>query len=136
MARSGRTPTMKKALVSAVLVFAALAWQASAATCVNRFVSRAERQFQVVTLLTGKYTFQEAQDMAKTAKLEWVDEGGKTIARQVGDLKVVRPMPVGCDGKTSGVVVIVNFPTGVTPAKKMTVKLNPETPVVFEQQAE
>ena len=125
---------MKKALVSAALVFAALAWQASAATCVNRFVSRAERQFQVVTLLTGKYTFQEAQDMAKTAKLEWVDEGGKTIARQVGELKVVRPMPVGCDGKTSGVVLVAQFASLRAPAKKMLIKFDAQTTVEFDQQ--
>jgi hypothetical protein len=45
-------------------------------------------------------------------------------------------MPVGCDGKTSGVVVIVSFPTSVTPTKKMNVKLNAETTVAFEQQAD
>jgi hypothetical protein len=116
--------------------------QSASAACVNRFVSRTERPFQVVTLLTGKLTFQEAQDLAKeiaTRKappIEWVDDGGKTIAKQVGVMKVVRPMPVGCDGKSSGVVVIVSFGTGATPRSKMLVKLDEKTVVEFEEQAE
>lgn len=111
------------------------------AACVNRFVSRTERPHQVVTLLTGKLTFQEAQELAKkiSAKeappIEWVDDSGKTMARQYGDLRVVRPMPVGCDGRTSGVVIVVAFPTGVVPSKRMNVKLSNEL-VAFEQQAE
>lgn len=128
-------------LIAPALVLV-LGTSSASAACINRFVSRTERPHQVVTLLTGKLTFQEAQALAAAIKtkqappLEWVDEAGKTIAKQFGELKVVRPMPVGCDGKTSGVVIIVNFPTGVTPTKKMTVKLNPETSVVFDQQAE
>lgn len=121
----------------AICVFA----PAASAACVNRFVSRTERPHQVVTLLTGKLTFQEAQDLAKaiSAKqappIEWVDESGKSVAKQFGELKVVRPMPVGCDGRSSGVVVIVSFPTGMVPSKKIGVKLKDEV-VSFEQQAE
>jgi len=113
---------------------------ASAQTCVNRFVNRTERPLQVVTLLTGKLTFQEAQDLAKAIKakeapaLEWVDANGKLLARQFGDLKVVRPMPVGCDGKKSGVVMIASFAAGAAPMKKMHVKLNADTVVAFEEQ--
>ena len=115
---------------------------AASAACVNRFVNRSERPHQVVTLLTGKLTFQEAQELAKkmnageVPRLEWVTEAGKPIARQFGELKVVRPMPVGCDGKTSGVVMIVKFATASTPEKKMLVKLNADTTVAFDQQAE
>jgi hypothetical protein len=128
---------MKKRLFLAFVVAIALSVQSSsAAVCVNRFVSRAERQLQVVTLLTGKYTFQEAQAMAKSAKLEWVDEAGKSIARQFGELKVVRPMPVGCDGKTSGVVLIASFGTSRPPSKKMIVKFDANTTVTFDEQAE
>ena len=127
---------MKIRFVVLALAFILCASAASAATCVNRFVNRAERTLQVVTLLTGKYTFQEAQAMAKTAKLEWVDETGKTIARQFGELKVVRPMPVGCDGKTSGVVVIASFGTNRTPSKKMLVKFDAQTTVTFDEQAQ
>jgi hypothetical protein len=118
-----------------------LAANAASAACVNRFVSRTERPRQVVTLLTGKLTFQEAQALAtaiqkkESAPLEWITEDGKSIAKQFGDLKIVRPMPVGCDGKTSGVVMIVNFATFTEPKNKMLVKLNANTTVTFDQQA-
>ncbi len=133
---------MRLRIPIAAFALALAAQVASAQTCVNRFVSRADRQFQVVTLLTGKLTFQEAQALATAIRakekppLEWVDEKGKLISRQFGDLKVVRPMPVGCDGKSSGVVMIATFPAGAAPAKKMHVKLNPDTTVAFDQQAE
>lgn len=126
------------AFVAACLLVA----NAASAACVNRFVSRTERPRQVVTLLTGKLTFQEAQALAAAINkkasppVEWVSDDGKTIAKQFGELKVVRPMPVGCDGKTSGVVMIVTFASSVIPAKKMLVKLDPETTVAFDQQAE
>ncbi|MGN6186800.1 MAG: hypothetical protein ACTHQM_24460, partial [Thermoanaerobaculia bacterium] len=109
--------------------------------CMNKFVSRTERPNQVVTLLTGKLTFQEAQELAKaisakqSAPVEWVDDAGKTMAKQFGELKVVRPMPVGCDGRSSGVVVVVTFPTGLVPSKKMNVKIKDQV-VAFEQQAD
>ncbi|HEX2835147.1 MAG TPA: hypothetical protein VHW00_19185 [Thermoanaerobaculia bacterium] len=111
------------------------------AACMNRFVSRTERPHQVVTLLTGKLTFQEAQELAKAisakqaAPVEWVDDNGKTIAKQFGELKVVRPMPVGCDGRASGVVVVVTFPSGIVPTKKINVKIKDQV-VAFDQQAE
>lgn len=126
-----------------VLPLAALALIAAPlahGACVNKFVSRTEGPRQVVTLLTGKLTFQEAQTLATSIQrreappVEWVDDGGRSIAKQFGELKVVRPMPVGCDGKTSGVVVIATFPTGIKPSKKMSVKIDPQTTVAFEQQ--
>jgi hypothetical protein len=132
---------MKKRLALAIVACLFVANLASAA-CVNRFVSRTERPRQVVTLLTGKLTFQEAQDLAASIQkkssppLEWVGADGKAISKQFGDLKVVRPMPVGCDGKTSGVVMIVNFATSSIPNKTMLVKLNSDTTVTFEQQAD
>lgn len=113
---------------------------ASAAQCVNRFVSNRQGVRQVVTLLTGKLTFQEAQALAKAIQarqsppLEWVDDAGKSIAKQSGVLEVIRPMPVGCDGKSSGVVMIVNFATASSPSKKMNLKLNADTTVAFEEQ--
>ena len=131
---------MNSRILLAALALAAFAHAASAA-CVNRFVARTERPHQVVTPLTGKLTFQEAQALAtsigkkEAAPLEWVDDSGKTLAKQFGELKVVRPMPVGCDGKASGVVMIVSFPAASTPTKKMNVKLNANTTVAFEQQA-
>jgi hypothetical protein len=117
-----------------------LAANVASAACVNRFVSRTERPRQVVTLLTGKLTFQEAQALAAAIQrkeappLEWLAADGKLISKQFGELKVVRPMPVGCDGKASGVVLIVNFATGVAPSKAMRVKLKADTTVDFEAQ--
>lgn len=128
--------------LSAFAAACLLVANAASAACVNRFVNRTERPRQVVTLLTGKLTFQEAQALAtsiqakKSPPLEWVGEDGRSIAKQFGELKVVRPMPVGCDGKTSGVVMIAAFATSVVPSKKMLVKLDPETTVAFDQQAE
>jgi hypothetical protein len=119
-----------------------LSAQTVSAACVNRFVARTERPHQVVTLLTGKLTFQEAQALAESIRkkqapgLEWVNEQGKLVARQFGDLKVVRPMPVGCDGKTSGVVLVATFGAGAPPSKKMFVKLDANTTVEFDQQSE
>jgi hypothetical protein len=127
-------------IIAATVVVFCAAQLAQAAQCVNRFVSRAEGNRQVVTLLTGKLTFQEAQALAKAIQggsappLEWVNESGKALYKQVGELKVVRPMPVGCDGKTSGTVMIVTFVTQLKPSKKMHVKLDPNTIVPFDEQ--
>ena len=126
---------MKKRFVLAFTLAAVVSVQAAAAPCVHRFVSRPERNAQVVTLLTGRYTFQEAQEMAKTAKLEWLDDKGKVRAAQYGPLKVVRPMPVSCDGKESGVVMIATFLSVSAPSKKMVVRFDPNTTVTFEEQA-
>lgn len=129
-------------LLALVIVAAVAARSASAAVCVNRFLARSERTQQVVTLLTGKLTFQEAQALAvsirekKSPAIEWVDDSGKTLAKQFGELKIVRPMPVGCDGKTSGVVMIVTFGTPQVPSKRMNVKLDPNTTVPFDQQSD
>jgi hypothetical protein len=127
--------------IVAFLLFVTLE-SASAATCLNRFMVRRQRLEQTVTLLTGKLTFQEAQQLArdinakKAPPIEWVDDAGKTIAKQFGELKIIRPMPVGCDGKTSGVVMIVMFVNANPPARKMNVKLGSDQVVVFDQQAD
>lgn len=132
---------MKIPLAASALI-CLLAANVASAACVNRFVSRAESARRVVTLLTGKLTFQEAQALAasiqkkEAAPLEWLSADGKTIAKQFGDLKVMRPMPIGCDGKTSGVVMIVSFPTLSAPEKQMIVKLKANTTVTFDQQAD
>ena len=128
--------------IVALLALLVAAPHAAAAACVNRFVVRNDRPRQVVTLLTGKLTFQEAQALAaaidkkEAAPIEWHGDGGKLVAKQVGALRVVRPMPVGCDGKSSGVVVVATFLSQNPPSKKMTVKLNADTTVSFDEQAE
>jgi hypothetical protein len=117
------------------VVFLLAAGQASAVTCVNKFIRRSEGAKQVVTLLTGKLTFEEAQARAKSGPIEWVDDKGRSVAKSV-ELKVVRPMPVGCDGKTSGVVMVATFVSTMPPGKKLNVKLNETTTVAFEEQSE
>jgi hypothetical protein len=65
-----------------------------------------------------------------------VDDKGKTIARQFGEVKAVRPMPVACDGKPSGVVLQATFMSAAPPVKKMQVKLDANTTVSFDEQTE
>lgn len=131
---------MKRLLLAlAGLALALAPAQPASAACMNKFLRRAEGPRQIITLLTGKLTFQEAQALAaaiqanKAPAIQWVDDKGKEIARQFGELKVVRPMPVGCDGKPSGVVAIVTFPTPQQPSGRMSIKLDAETTVVFEE---
>ncbi len=123
-----------------LLLTLALAPSLAHAACLNKFVRRTEGTRQVMTLLTGKLTFQEADALSKaiTAKqappIEWVDDGGKTIAKQLGDMKAVRPMPVACDNRTSGAVINVTFQSALPPTKKMRIKLDEKTIVDFEEQ--
>jgi len=134
---------MTKATFIAVIVVALLAGVAPPANaeCMNKFVYRSEGAKQHVTLLTGKLTFQEALVLSKaiaerkSQPIEWVDDKGKVVARQLGELKAVRPMPVGCDDKASGVVLNAVFVTLVPPSKKMIVKFDGTTTVQFEEQA-
>jgi hypothetical protein len=102
----------------------------------NKFLRRTEGTGkQVITLLTGKLTFEEAQARAKGAPFEWVDDKGKVLAKSL-ELKAVRPMPVGCDGKTSGVVMIASFMSINAPKGKMLIKIDDTTTVAFEEQSE
>lgn len=124
------------------LAFALLAHSAQAAACMNRFRLQSEGEKQVVTLLSGALTFQEAQALANAIKrqvappLEWIDGTTKVIAKQTGDLKVIRPMPVGCGNKTSGVVMTVTFVNTTPPAGKMYIRFEGKSVVLFEQQAD
>ena len=122
------------------LLFVSLLASASAeAACVNKFLARADGSRQVITFLTGKLTFDEAQKLASAISrreangVEWVDDRGRSLGKQVGELKVVRPMPVGCDGKTSGVVFVATFMFR-RPMGRMTLRIG-DADVVFEEQA-
>lgn len=132
----------RRSAVMAVLLAVFSASHLSAATCVNKFLHRSEGPKQIVTLLTGKLTYQEAFVLAQAINshqappLEWVDEKGKTIARLFGEVKVLRPMPVACDDKPSGVVMQATFMAAVPPSKKMYVKMDPNTTVAFDEQTE
>lgn len=131
----GPSVPMRQALsLSLAILLFALTPSVHAAVCVNRFLARTEGPKQVITLLTGKLTYQEAQELAKQhGALSWVDEAGKVIATSV-EVKAVRPMPVGCDGKTSGVVLQVSFLATKQPSKHMTVKMADGQTVQFEEQ--
>src|ERR1041384_7526172 len=118
------------------IVFLLVVENASAVVCMNKFLRRTEGTGrQIVTLLTGKLTFEEAQARVKGAPFEWVDDKGKVLAKSL-ELKAVRPMPVGCDGKTSGVVMIATFMSINPPKGKMLVQIDRATKVAFEEQAE
>ena len=129
-------------LIAVTVLCLALARSATPADCMNKFLNRSEGSRQVVTLLTGKLTYQEAHALAKSIKdgqappLEWIGDSGKSIARQYGDLKIIRPMPVGCDGKKSGVIMVATFSSLQKPVKKMNIKLDPNTTVGFEEQGQ
>lgn len=131
---------MKIVRTLAALSVLVLTASAASAACVNKFVVRTERPLQVVTLLTGKLTFQEATALAdaiakkEAPPIEWLTSDGKPYARQYGPLKVVRPMPVGCDGKKSGVVIVASFAATVVPRGTILVRLTPGTDVSFDEQ--
>jgi hypothetical protein len=131
---------MRIRLVIVALTTALISGDAARASCVNRFIYHAAGARHVVTLLTGKLTYQAAKALSeqikdgKAAPLEWVSESGKTLSRQFGELKVLRPMPVSCDSNTSGVVMSLTFVGASAPAKKMSIKLDPHTTVVFDEQ--
>jgi hypothetical protein len=129
-------------LIAVTILCLALAPSARPAECMNKFLNRSEGSRQVVTLLTGKLTYQEAFALAKSIKdgqappLEWIADSGKSIAKQYGELKIVRPMPVGCDGKKSGVIMVATFPSLQKPARKMNIKLDAHTTVGFQEQGQ
>ena len=113
---------------------------AASAACVNRFVQRRDTPGRwTITLLTGHLTFQEAQTLSReiaagrAAPLQWVDDRGKALGKQFGDLKVVRPMPVACEGKPSGSVIMTTFLAPRAPADKMVVKVG-ERSIEFAEQ--
>jgi len=109
------------------------------AACMNKYVARAEGNKKILTLLTGKLTFAEAQELAKAVSaksrppLAWVDEGGKTIAESSA-VEAVRPMPVACDDKPSGSVINVTFLTFATPGKGLMIKFSEDLIVYFDEQ--
>jgi hypothetical protein len=126
--------SMTTRILSAVALLLIVSTEAFPAVCVNKFVKRSETTRQFVTLLTGNLTFQEAQTIAqKPGSIGWVDEKGKVIATAIG-ARAVRPMPVGCDGKTSGTVLTVEFLSARPPSKKMQIRFAAGEAVDFDEQ--
>ena len=115
-----------------ILMFIAFSPLANAA-CLHKFIHRDEGSRQSLTLLTGALTYVEAKtlsakiDSKDAAPVEWVDAKGKTLARQSGKLAIVRPMPVACDGRTSGVVISLSLTGFASPSKEMNLKIAGQT---------
>ncbi len=131
----------KRALLPVVsFCLLALSSPASAA-CVNKYVAKKSggNRFSF-TLLTGMLDFDDATKLAadiasgRHEPLAWVGENGKTVAEQVGQLKVVRPMPVACEGKSSGVVVQAVFMTNSSPSGVVRIRFDPDLTVTFDKQ--
>ena len=112
---------------------------AARAACINKFTHHDRGPRRTVTLLTGKLSFQNALALAvairekKAPPIEWLSDTGRTIAKQIGDLKIVRPMPVGCDENASGVVMIAEFAALQKPETKIVIKFDPNLIVAFEE---
>lgn len=111
------------------------------AACVNKYVAQKSNESRYTfTLLTGMFTFDEAKKLAADiasgahAPLAWVAEDGKPIAKQFGALKVVRPMPVACEGKPSGVVLQAVFVTMKPPTGTVRIVFEPDLTIAFEAQ--
>jgi hypothetical protein len=120
-----------------ILLLAALPLEAA---CINKYVVRADGNKRTFTLLTGMMNFQEAQELAtaiaerKSPPVVWVDAGGKQIAQQLGQIKAVRPMPVACEGKSSGVVISLTVLSARQPQDNVLIQLKPDLIVEFEKQ--
>lgn len=134
--------TRKRVLLLALPLSFLLAFPVPAgAACVNKYVAKKSGGIRYTfTLLTGMLDFEDATKLAEAiasgahGPLVWVTEEGKTVAEQVGELKVVRPMPVACEGKTSGVVVNATFMTNRSPSDVVRIVFDPDLTVAFEKQ--
>ena len=124
-----------------VAVVILCATQQATAACLNKYIAVKQGMKYTVTVLTGKISYQEAYDLAeavnsqKAPAPEWVDEKGKTIAKQVGDMKIVRPMPVACDGKPIGVVLTTGFVAARPLVGKIYIKFDDKNIVPLDEQA-
>jgi hypothetical protein len=107
----------------------------------NKYIVAKEGLRYTVTILTGKLSYQEAYELAQAVNKqavpppEWVDEKGKTIAKHVGEMKIVRPMPVSCDGKPMGVVLTTGFISTRPPTGKIFIKFDEKNTVPLEEQS-
>lgn len=130
----------KRLFTPIIILLLLLPAAADAAVCVNKYVQHSGQNRLTLTLLTGQLTFDEAKQLASAigegqkAPLEWQSSDGKVIARQFGELKVVRPMPIACDDKPSGVVLQAIFPTQNKPGEVLRVKLDEGLIVNFNAQ--
>ena len=116
-------------------------WRSASAACMNKYIAQKEDGSKyLVTILTGKPSYPEAYELTqnvnerKAPPPEWVDEKGKTIAKHVGEMKVIRPMPVACDGKTTGVVLTTSFLLARPLSGRIYIKFDEKTVVALDEQ--
>lgn len=126
------------ALLACVLTIIVLTGDARA-TCLNRFVVQSQNNKRILTLLTGELTFSEAKELARAlqakevAAIEWIDASDKVIVAS-SKFSAVRPMPVSCGERSSGVVATLELLTFSTPSKTMRLKLPDGRKVTFVEQ--
>jgi hypothetical protein len=132
-------PLLKIRLLFTLLLALTIGRAASAA-CTNKYIAQKDGARYILTILTGKLSYPEAYSLAirvnnRTAPPPaWVDEKGKTIAKHIGELKIIRPMPVACDDKTSGVVLTTNFLVARPPSGRIYIKFSDTTTVLLQEQ--
>jgi hypothetical protein len=123
-----------------VLLFVTAVADAASAACVNKYIAQRDGSRYILTVLTGKLSYPEAYSLAVKVNNHtvpppaWVDEKGKTIAKHIGEFKIIRPMPVACDERTSGVVLSTNFLSTRAPAGRIYIKFDDTTTIALEQQ--
>jgi hypothetical protein len=131
---------MRRGLTIVAFTAALLSSNAAQATCVNRFIYRASGVKHILTLLTGRLTYQAARTLSeqikdgKAAPVEWLSTSGRTLSKQIGELEVLRPMAVSCDSNSSGVLMSVTFIGASAPTKRISIKLDADTTIVFDEQ--
>ena len=136
----GGGAALKSRILLVTVLLVSPASRAMAATCMNKYIAQREGSKYTLTVLTGKISYSEAYELAQavnnhTAPVpEWVDDKGRTIAKHMGGLKVIRPMPVSCDGKLSGVVLTTVFLSTRTPSGKILIKFDDKNTVELEEQ--
>lgn len=127
-------------IVSLVAATSILSAAAAEAACVNKYVYRKDSRGRIaLTLVTGKLTFAEAQKLvadieAKKAEIVWTDSQGKAIVSALPGAAAQRPMPVGCDGRTSGSAIAVSFLRPSVPSGNIYLKFGDGDVVEFEEQ--
>lgn len=134
--------TLSKKLLSCLACFATiiLVTGDARAACLNRFVVQSQNNKRILTLLTGELTFPEAKELARAVQakevgaIEWIDASDKVIVAG-SRFSVVRPMPVSCGDRSSGVVATLELLTFSTPSKTMRLKLPDGRKVTFIEQS-
>jgi hypothetical protein len=130
----------KTLLCAATLLLATLLTASDAhAACLNKFVVQSQNNKRIVTLLTGEITFVEAKELSRALKakeagvIEWLDPRDQVIVAASG-FDVVRPMPVACGDRKSGVVATIELVTFATPSKTMRLRFPDGRTVTFTEQ--